>query len=52
MLPIALFGKTDLYAELAGVTHDNIDMSVDTFKNCLVPMLQYFGIEGISIETK
>lgn len=32
LLPIVLFGKKDFFGQFVGITNDNIDMSVDTFK--------------------
>jgi len=32
LLPVVLFGKLDFYGEFHGITNDDIDMSVDTFK--------------------
>lgn len=32
LLPVVLFGKRDFYGEFTGITNDNIDMSVDSFK--------------------
>jgi len=32
LLPIVIFGKTSFYGEFDGITNDNIDISVDTFK--------------------
>ena len=32
LLPIALFGKRALNAEFIGITNDNVDLSIDSFK--------------------
>ncbi|CAI2369953.1 unnamed protein product [Moneuplotes crassus] len=52
LLPVVLFGKASFYGEFTGITNDNIDMSADTFRNCLLPMLKHFGVEGATMEIK
>lgn len=33
-----------------GITNDDIDVSVDTFMNCIIPMVKHFGVEGCSVK--
>jgi len=45
ILPIILFGKENLNLTLNGVTNDNIDISIDTFKGIVPQLLTHFGLE-------
>ena len=45
VVPIAIFGKTFLNLTLTGNTDDNIDQSIDSFKNAWNHLLKNFGAE-------
>ena len=51
VLCIALFGKKPLELTLTGITNDDADVSVDTFRTVTLPMLKkQFGIDdGLSL---
>lgn len=50
ILPIALFGKFPLQLTLSGVTNDDTDISIDILRNVTFPLLQNFGVKGLSLE--
>eukprot|EP01029_Cantina_marsupialis_P020048 TRINITY_DN4672_c0_g1_i1.p1 TRINITY_DN4672_c0_g1~~TRINITY_DN4672_c0_g1_i1.p1 ORF type:complete len:363 (+),score=100.42 TRINITY_DN4672_c0_g1_i1:75-1163(+) len=52
LILMAPFGKMPLQLTLTGITDGSGDMSVDTFKNTLLPLLAYFGIEGADLKVK
>ena len=52
ILPIALFCKTPVSLVLTGITNDGIDLSVDILRAVTFPLLQNFGIWGITMNVK
>ena len=46
IIPICLFGKVPLTLTLRGVTNNEIDPSIDSIKEVLLPFLSKFGVEG------
>lgn len=44
-MPLAPFGKRPLHLTLYGVTNDELDQSVDGFRNVSVRLLKHFGLE-------
>ncbi|CCI40333.1 hypothetical protein ABG067_002534 [Albugo candida] len=44
LVALAPFGKLPVRAVLRGVTNDNTDISVDSFKATTIPTLKHFGI--------
>ncbi|KAL6075863.1 18S rRNA biogenesis protein RCL1 [Balamuthia mandrillaris] len=42
---LAPFGKKALFARLSGITNDELDLSVDTFRTVTLPFLARFGLE-------
>jgi RNA 3'-terminal phosphate cyclase-like protein len=50
---LAPFGKLPVRAVLTGITNDNLDASVDSFKSTTLPLLKHFGIEeGLDFKIK
>lgn len=50
VVPIVLFGKTALSLTLTGNTDDNIDQSIDSFKNSWTHLLKQFGVADGSLD--
>lgn len=46
VVPLAVFGKTILNLTLKGNTDDNLDQSIDCFKNAWQHLLKIFAAEG------
>ncbi len=46
IVPLGVFGKTLLSLTLTGNTDDNVDQSIDSFKNAWGNLLKHFGAEG------
>jgi len=47
---VCIFGKVPLTLNLKGVTNNDLDVSVDTLKEVLIPFLSKFGVEDASIK--
>ncbi|RUP43445.1 RNA 3'-terminal phosphate cyclase/enolpyruvate transferase [Jimgerdemannia flammicorona] len=45
IIALAPFAKTPLHLTLAGITNDNVDLSVDTLRTVTLPQLKRFGVE-------
>lgn len=52
ILPLALFAKEPLRLALSGLTNDAADVSVDSLRAVLLPLLGHFGAEGASLSIK
>jgi RNA 3'-terminal phosphate cyclase-like protein len=52
ILPLAPFCKVPMQLSLTGITHDEIDFTVDTLRNVTFPLLQNFGIYNIQFRVK
>lgn len=52
IIPLAPFCKDPLYLTLSGITHDEIDLSVDVLRAVTIPLLQNFGIYNVSFSIK
>eukprot|EP00252_Welwitschia_mirabilis_P025637 TRINITY_DN8102_c0_g1_i1.p1 TRINITY_DN8102_c0_g1~~TRINITY_DN8102_c0_g1_i1.p1 ORF type:complete len:380 (+),score=67.34 TRINITY_DN8102_c0_g1_i1:237-1376(+) len=52
LLVLGLFGKTSLSITLKGITNDNKDPCVDTFRHTTLPMLKHFGVPLEDLELK
>lgn len=50
---LALFSKQDTKITLKGVTNDNTDISVDSFRTSTLPLLRHAGVtEGLNLDIK
>lgn len=50
---LALFAKKETKVTLSGVTNDNTDISVDSFRTSTLPLLRHAGItQGLSLDIK
>ncbi|OQS00483.1 RNA 3'-terminal phosphate cyclase [Thraustotheca clavata] len=50
---LAPFAKKPLVATLRGITNDDVDVSVDTFKAITLPLIKHFGLdEGLDFKVK
>lgn len=52
LIVLGLFGKKPLSITLKGITNDNKDPFVDTFRTTTLPMLKHFGIPLEDLELK
>jgi RNA 3'-terminal phosphate cyclase-like protein len=52
ILPLAPFCKDPLHLLLSGITHDEIDLSVDVLRAVTFPLLQNFGIYNVNFHIK
>ena len=52
LIILGLFSKNQMELKLKGITHDNIDVSVDLYRNALAPMLKEFYNEEVSLDIK
>uniref|UniRef100_A0A0C9RFU7 TSA: Wollemia nobilis Ref_Wollemi_Transcript_29431_1497 transcribed RNA sequence n=1 Tax=Wollemia nobilis TaxID=56998 RepID=A0A0C9RFU7_9CONI len=52
LIILGLFGKMPLSITLKGITNDNKDPCVDTFRTTTLPMLKHFGIPLEDLELK
>eukprot|EP01018_Ginkgo_biloba_P032082 Gb_01471 [translate_table: standard] len=52
LIVLGLFGKTFLSITLKGITNDNKDPCVDTFRTTTLPMLKHFGVPLEDLELK
>lgn len=41
IIPLCIFAKSNVVLSLTGITNDDKDISVDTFKNVTFPLLQH-----------
>lgn len=52
IIPIAPFCKYPLHITFTGITHDDLDFSIDILNNVTFPLLQNFGIYNVALKTK
>jgi len=52
LIVLGLFGKKPLSISLRGITNDNNDPSVDTFRTTTLPLLRQFGVPVEDLELK
>eukprot|EP01033_Poteriospumella_lacustris_P005444 gene5444-3881_t len=52
ILPLAPFCKDPLHLTMSGITHDELDLSVDTLRAVTIPLLQNFGIYNVNFHIK
>ena len=51
LLCLAPFAKKATEITLEGITNDNVDVSVDTFRVCTIKLLRHFGLEeGVDLK--
>eukprot|EP00899_Mesostigma_viride_P007212 jgi/Mesvir1/16492/Mv10046-RA.1 len=52
LILLALFGKKPLSITLHGITNDDIDPCIDTFRTATLPQLRHFGVDTEGLELK
>ncbi|KAF3783856.1 putative RNA 3'-terminal phosphate cyclase-like protein [Nymphaea thermarum] len=52
LIVLGLFGKRNLSITLKGITNDNVDPCVDTFRMTTLHMLKHFGVPSEGLELK
>ena len=50
IIPVCIFGKVPLSLTLRGVTNNELDPSIDSIKEILLPFLSKFGVEEASLK--